>query len=170
MAGGGRCDNCPCERGKIFNVVGFAMGIVMVIAGIVFCQDSQKLEQARTFILGIYYILFGILACLVETMDFTRLRIWAPFLCSYPGRGVFWIFWGILIGDGKEIWIALSIFFVAFGVLLCTCAPFFVQDGVSLGPTFLIGGRSAALPPKPAAAEPAATPRADPYLATTDRV
>lgn len=91
-------------------------GIALIFLGI-YELFHFEFDEFRGFFLCIYYILFGVIACLCE-MPFERLMSWMYFLKFYFGKGVFFIFLGSITFDWDPYYyLIISVFFLCTGVM-----------------------------------------------------
>jgi len=82
-----------------------------------------------------------VFAIVFEVMEVKILVKWAPLMCTFWGRGCFYIFWGVLIaGAGGVAFAVLGIFCIVFGFLLIFIPPVTMKD-YHLGP-YLRGNQS----------------------------
>lgn len=86
---------------NIFRLVNLAVGAVMVLGGI--SQFIQSEHLFRDIIIGIYVIIFGLVVAGLELLPQVPPYIpkYASFMFSFLGRGIFYVFVGCLILEGK---------------------------------------------------------------------
>ena len=93
----------------------------------------------QRIILGIYFLAAGAFQGVVEVMEVKLLIKWAPLMQTYIGRGLFDIFWGILVAAvGGVAWVIFGIIMIVFGFLLIFIPPCVIKD-YHLGPYYLNG-------------------------------
>lgn len=91
---------------NIFRLVNLGVGALMVFGGI----SQFFYPSVRNIVVGIYVILFGAATALLEFQIPPQLSRHASFLFSFIGRGVFYVFVGVLLlSDGALRWIAGSL-------------------------------------------------------------
>ncbi|CAF9917126.1 MAG: Late Golgi vesicles protein [Heterodermia speciosa] len=81
------------DLSNIFRLVNLAVGGLMVVGGI---MQFFPIGFQST-IIGCYVILFGAATALLEFQTPPVLSKWAPFLFSFLGRGIFYIFVGSIL-------------------------------------------------------------------------
>ncbi|KAL1954373.1 hypothetical protein VTO42DRAFT_1239 [Malbranchea cinnamomea] len=89
------------DYSNIFRLVNLAVGVIMVLGGI-----SQFFPIGfRSIIVGIYVILFGLATGGLELLPNVppALSRHASFLFSFLGRGIFYIFVGVLMLEGHVL-------------------------------------------------------------------
>mmetsp|Transcript_21004 Transcript_21004/g.62670 ORF Transcript_21004/g.62670 Transcript_21004/m.62670 type:complete len:217 (+) Transcript_21004:151-801(+) len=129
--------------GLAFNVLGVAMAMLICIAGIMNLVWSRGIGDAQRALLGCYFLVFGALAGVMETMEVKKLVQWAPLMMTFWGRGLYYIFWGILVaGAGGVAFAVLGTICVVFGFLYVLIPPLTIRD-YHLGPYTLAGTRHA---------------------------
>ncbi|KAJ9161915.1 hypothetical protein NKR19_g1808 [Coniochaeta hoffmannii] len=83
-----------------FRIVNLAVGIIMILGGV-----SQFFSPSfKTIVIGIYVILFGLVNGLLEFQIPSQVSRYCSFLFSFIGRGIFYIFIGIIILDPHSVW------------------------------------------------------------------
>jgi len=105
---------CPSE--KIFNVLGLFLGLLMAVAGVAMCATAKSIDDAQTFMIGIYLVGFGIFAVATEITYLPSITKYLLFFDGYFGKGFFYIFWGFLMWNGKVEWIILALVFLCSGI------------------------------------------------------
>ncbi|KAL2044466.1 hypothetical protein N7G274_003171 [Stereocaulon virgatum] len=103
------------DLSNIFRLVNLAVGAVMVAGGI-----GQFFPiHFQSVIIGLYVILFGAVTLLLEFQIPPYVSRWAPFLFSFLGRGIFYIFAGtILLHDSWWLYVPGSVIAIV-GVGYC---------------------------------------------------
>ena len=87
-----------------FNIGGICSGLLIIVAGI--CNMVWNTGSPQRIILGIYFLVAGAFGAVVEVMEVKLLIKWAPLMQTYIGRGLFYIFWGILVAAvGGVAWV-----------------------------------------------------------------
>mmetsp|Transcript_18159 Transcript_18159/g.55878 ORF Transcript_18159/g.55878 Transcript_18159/m.55878 type:complete len:213 (-) Transcript_18159:95-733(-) len=125
--------------GLVFNVVGLLMGCLITITGLLQLIWASGWGDAQKALLGLYMIGFGLFAIILEVMEVKILIKWAPLMVTFWGRGLFYIFWGVLVaGAGGVAFAVLGIFCIVFGFLLIFIPPMVIKD-YHLGPFYLKG-------------------------------
>lgn len=143
------------------NVLGLACGAVMVTIGILRLLSFSPVSV----ILGIYYVVFGIMGAAVEYAHVdlpvntpcakcaaalpllippwpplnsrritanVRLTRWFPFMEFYTGKGLFYLFWGLLLPFNVSIPNIVFLAFLLAGALFFMLSHFCVQSGTHL--------------------------------------
>lgn len=124
----------------ILKIVSFVSGIALIILGIV-KFTTFSIGGVRDFFLTIYYILFGILVCLVE-MPCERLLSCFFFLKYYIGKSLFFLFLGTITFTWSPFYyLIISIIFLVdagfYFLLFITCkARDFNSDNEKPAPGF----------------------------------
>jgi len=139
----------------------------MVLSGIIVCASATQVSQAREFMIGLYLVLFGLFALVLEFKRFESIVQWLPAMDTYFGKGFFFIFWGFLLfkssGENYVGWVILAILFLASGICYMV-AQFILPDG----PIHLMGDDRLAdrkAQDTLRTYENESTPHEDPYLA-----
>lgn len=89
-----------------FRIINLAVGVIMILGGISQFFSAPSLFKA--IVIGVYVILFGLVNVLLEFQIPPQVSRYASFLFSFIGRGIFYIFIGIIILDDKSIYKILS--------------------------------------------------------------
>ena len=79
---------------------------MLIAAGALTLRNNTllKFDESSEFIIGVYSIIAGCFAIVIESKDVPALGQWAPFMSRAWGRGGFYVFWGILVaGSCAEI-------------------------------------------------------------------
>jgi hypothetical protein len=85
------------EFSDMFRSVNLVIAVLMVLGGIAqFFSPTVK-----NIVVGVYVIIFGLSTALLEFQIPPQVSRYASFLFSFIGRGVFYIFIGSLLLDGK---------------------------------------------------------------------
>ena len=101
---------------RLLNVWGAVLSVVMVLSGCLMCSESLRLSEARTFVIGVYFGGFGLFSLVLEWRRFESVLKWLPFLDTFVGKGVFFVFWGFLLFDGGLPWQIVAGVYVASGL------------------------------------------------------
>lgn len=100
----------------VLRVLTVICGLGLIFLGI-YELANFDFDELREFFLWIYYILFGIIVCLIE-MPFERLMSWFYFLKFYFGKGVFFLFLGSITFDWDPYYyLIISLVFFCTGVM-----------------------------------------------------
>ncbi|KAL2058381.1 hypothetical protein ABVK25_001109 [Lepraria finkii] len=103
------------DLSNIFRLVNIAVGAVMVAGGI-----GQFFPIGfQSIIIGLYVILFGAVTLLLEFQIPPYVSRWAPFLFSFLGRGIFYIFAGTILLHEHWWLIAPGSIIAIVGVAYC---------------------------------------------------
>jgi len=126
------------SRRRCLNLWGTFLALLMIMSGCLVCAGATQISQARDFMLGIYFVGFGLFATVIEFKQFDNVTKWFPALDVYFGKGVCWVFWGFLLFAGSIEWQILAFLFLASGVVFMLA-----EFGVDGGPLHLLGERPA---------------------------
>jgi len=98
----------------LFIILSVIVGIVTVIAGVLYIITLTF----KSFVLGVYFCIFGLSTILLEIFFANALLSWFGFYARWVGKGFFFIFLGILILDTTIwYWLAIGVFNIVVGVL-----------------------------------------------------
>ncbi|KAB5523899.1 Golgi apparatus membrane protein TVP15 [Coniochaeta sp. 2T2.1] len=83
-----------------FRIINLAVGVIMILGGV-----SQFFSPSfKAIVIGVYVIIFGLVNGLLEFQIPPQVSRYASFLFSFIGRGIFYIFIGIIILDPASVW------------------------------------------------------------------
>ncbi|KAL8831157.1 MAG: hypothetical protein Q9170_005417 [Blastenia crenularia] len=89
------------DYSNIFRLVNLAVGGLMILGGI----GQFFVGGFQSIILGCYVVIFGAATLLLEFQIPPAVSRWAPFLFSFIGRGIFYVFVGSILLHKPIIWI-----------------------------------------------------------------
>ncbi|MCJ1453133.1 Late Golgi vesicles protein [Mycoblastus sanguinarius] len=103
------------DLSNIFRLVNLVVGAVMIMGGI-----GQFFPIGfQSVIVGCYVIIFGAATLLLEFQIPPYMSRWAPFLFSFLGRGVFYIFVGTILLHQPAIRIVAGSIIAIVGLGYC---------------------------------------------------
>ncbi|KAJ1788533.1 hypothetical protein IW139_006082 [Coemansia sp. RSA 353] len=92
----------------------------LVMGALVLTQGGLSVMEGdvRHIMLGVMCLFFGLFICIVEFLHIAALRMYASFLFSYCGRGLFYLIIGCLTIDGESAELGIGLVLVITGVIL----------------------------------------------------
>ncbi|KAJ2497261.1 hypothetical protein GGH96_005233 [Coemansia sp. RSA 1972] len=92
----------------------------LVMGALVLTQGGLSVMEGdvRHIMLGVMCLFFGLFICIVEFLHIAALRMYASFLFSYCGRGLFYLIIGCLTVDSESAELGIGLVLVITGVIL----------------------------------------------------
>lgn len=119
---------------RVLNVIAAILAALMAVVGVLLCvAGTQTADGAREFVLGCYFVAFGLLALTLEVVKIGEVIRQFPLLDTYAGKGAFWIFWGFLLfnPDGHIGWQILAVVYLACGAVFLITQAFVTTPPLS---------------------------------------
>ena len=132
-----------CDLNKLFNLLSIVVGVTSTVSGIKFIFSG--FFQAT--LVGFYVCLFGIATVIFEVLTPAAVLRWFPWMSTFLGKGLFFIFLGCIAGGNAEWYLFVLIFdlivgflyvilnFVAIGGVSGPRAIYATEGGVAGGTT-----------------------------------
>ncbi|KAJ2480699.1 hypothetical protein IWW56_002282 [Coemansia sp. RSA 2131] len=95
-------------------MLNMVMGVLMLTQGGLSVMEGD----VRHIMLGVMCLFFGLFVCIVEFLHIAALRMYASFLFSYCGRGLFYLIIGCLTVDNESAELGIGLVLVITGVIL----------------------------------------------------
>ncbi|GAM20716.1 hypothetical protein SAMD00019534_038910 [Acytostelium subglobosum LB1] len=103
----------------IFTVLNILVGILIVASGIYYFVATDFWHFVTNFVIGVYYIFFGIMIVILEIVFPARILALFGFYTYWIGKGLFFIFLGLLIIRDSGFLLFSGIVVLAVGLILC---------------------------------------------------
>ncbi|ODV94298.1 hypothetical protein PACTADRAFT_76917 [Pachysolen tannophilus NRRL Y-2460] len=95
----------------VFKIVNLVIGILSTLSGV-----SQLLSGVQSFLLGLFIIAGGISIGFLEFKVAPQFYNYCSFFYSFIGRGIFYIFLGVLISHENILRICVGIVIIIIGI------------------------------------------------------
>ncbi|KYR00267.1 hypothetical protein DLAC_03430 [Tieghemostelium lacteum] len=101
-----------------FVILSILVGALMLATGI-YIFASSFWRSITSFVIGCYYILFGVFIILFEIIHIPQVQKFIAFYYYWIGKGLLFIFFGFLILQDHGFFLFVGIVILVVGVLLC---------------------------------------------------